>query len=370
MSKKLRVAVLCGGRSAEHEVSINSAKNIITALDKDKYEVVPIGIGRDGRWHLLDSARLLSAASGATIDSLADGAAGVSLPLGRDAAASQIVALSSGKSLGELDVVIPVLHGPYAEDGTVQGLLKLANLPFVGCGVLASAVGMDKDVMKRLLRDAGLPIGKFMCFRAHERSKIDFKEVEKALGMPCFVKPANMGSSVGISKASSEAELAKAVDEAFKYDSKLLIEEAIVGREIEFAVIGNENPVVSAPGEIRAAADHGFYSYDAKYIDDDGAELSIPAAISDAERVIGQKLAKRTYEVLCAEGLSRVDMFLRPDGSYVINEINTFPGFTNISMYPKLFEASGIPQAELLDKLIELAITRFKSERRLLSSPV
>jgi D-alanine-D-alanine ligase len=273
-------------------------------------------------------------------------------------------------------VVFPILHGPYGEDGTVQGLLKLADIPFVGSGVLGSAVGMDKDVMKRLLRDAGIPVGAFLALRSHEPVP-PYRELTEALGSPLFVKPANMGSSVGIGKVHTQEEYLPALRKAFLYDRKIVIEEYIKGRELECAVLGNEEPAASVPGEVIPR--HEFYSYDAKYLDDQGAALVIPANLGEAltERV--RRLAVKTFQVLGGEGLSRVDFFLREAGGnggggedgrqeILVNEINTIPGFTRISMYPKLWEASGLSYTELITRLIELAIDRFRKEQRLASS--
>ncbi|MDR1430489.1 MAG: D-alanine--D-alanine ligase, partial [Spirochaetaceae bacterium] len=251
---------------------------------------------------------------------------------------------------------------PFGEDGTAQGLLKLAGLPFVGAGVLGSAVGMDKDVMKRLLRDGGLPIGKFIVARAHEAFP-DFDKVSSEIGLPFFVKPANMGSSVGVSKVHNRGEYLASLKEAFEYDLKILLEEFIPGREIECSVLGNETPLASLPGEVRAAGE--FYSYDAKYLDENGAALDIPAKIPADKIKEIQNLAVKTFQVLACEGLGRVDFFMKPDGSILVNEINTMPGFTKISMYPKLWEASGLSYTELIDRLIGLAVSRFEKEKKL-----
>jgi D-alanine-D-alanine ligase len=265
-----------------------------------------------------------------------------------------------------VDVVFPILHGTFGEDGTVQGLLKLAGIPFVGAGVLGSAVGMDKDVMKRLLRDAGIPIADFIVYIRSQHKKIDFAAVKSRLGMPVFVKPANLGSSVGVSKADGETDFGIAVGDAFKYDNKIIIEETIAGREIECSVLGNDEPIASLPGEV--IAERGFYSYEAKYIDDTGAELRIPVDLPENTVKQIQTTAVKAYQALCCEGMARVDLFLKDDNEIVINEINTIPGFTNISMYPKLWEVSGIPYSELIDRLIQLAIDRFESEKRLETS--
>ena len=321
---KLRVAVLMGGKSAEHEVSLNSAKNVISSLDGEKYNVVEVKIDKEGNWD---------------------------------------------KSLLEgVDVVFPVLHGPYGEDGSMQGFLKINNLPFVGPGVLGSAVAMDKDVAKRLLRDAGLPIGKFVVILEGAQRAIgsQFEEIKNKLGLPLFIKPANLGSSVGVTKAHNEEEFIKALEEAFAYDTKIIVEEFIKGREIECSVLGNENPKASVPGEI--AASHEFYDYDAKYIDKKGADLKIPADLSNEQVKEAQDLAVKTFQTLCLEGMARIDLFLTDENKFYVNEANTIPGFTNISMYPKLWEASGIGHGELVDRLIQLAMERFKRENSLKSS--
>ncbi len=316
VKKKLKIGVLFGGKSAEHEVSIMSAKNVISALDTKKYEIISIKIPKDGKFDFSE--------------------------------------------LKKVAVVFPVLHGPYGEDGSMQGLLKLSEVPFVGAGVLGSAVGMDKDVMKRLLRDAGIPIGKFVTVRIGD--KLSFAKVKKELGLPMFIKPANMGSSVGVSKVRNEKEFESSIKEAFKYDNKILIEEFIDAREIECAVLGNDFPMASVPGEI--IANQEFYSYDAKYIDE-GSVAEIPAKLDKKTTKKVQELAIRTFQALNCEGMGRVDCFLKKNGEVLVNEINTIPGFTDISMYPKLWEASGIPQTKLLDRLIELAIERFEKEQKL-----
>jgi len=256
-----------------------------------------------------------------------------------------------------MDVIFPVLHGPYGEDGSMQGLLKIFNVPFVGPGVLGSALGMDKDVMKRLFMEAGIPIGKFITLRNGE--KINFTKIKKELGLPIFIKPANMGSSVGISKVKNEKKYIKAVKEAFKFDSKIILEANIAGREIECSVLGNERPMTSIPGEI--IANQEFYSYNAKYIDE-GSVAEIPAKLDKKTTRKVQELAIKVFKVLNCEGMGRVDFFVKKNREVIVNEINTIPGFTKISMYPKLWEASGIPLPKLLDTLILLAIERFERE--------
>ena len=313
---KLKIGVLFGGKSAEHEVSIISAKNIIKALDKEKYQIFPVKIDKNGKFNL--------------------------------------------NTLKKIDVIFPVLHGPFGEDGSMQGLLKILNLPFVGSSVLGSAVSMDKEIMKKLFKEAGIPIGKFIVLKYGE--KITFEKVKKELGMPVFVKPVNMGSSVGISKVKNKKEYDTAIKEAFKFDLKVIIEENIAGREIECSVLGNNNPIASLPGEI--IANQEFYSYDAKYISQESV-AEMPAKLPRATIKKIQELAVKTFKILNCEGMGRVDFFIKKNGQVIVNEINTIPGFTNISMYPKLWEASGLPTGKLLDKLIALAIERFKRESKL-----
>jgi D-alanine-D-alanine ligase len=269
--------------------------------------------------------------------------------------------------VGQIDVIFPVLHGPYGEDGSIQGLFKLANIPFVGPGVLGSAVGMDKDVMKRLFRDSGIPTSDFVAFSNHQKNKISFDAVVKKLGLPLFVKPANLGSSVGISKVKkTKTEFKKAVALAFEYDRKIIVEENIPGREIECSVLGNEKPIASIPGEVISnAANHDFYSYEAKYIDEKGATLEIPAKLSKKMIKAVQDMAIRTFQALCLDGMARVDMFLNAKGNIFVNEVNTIPGFTAISMYPKLWAAVGKSNKQLISDLIALAIKRFKEEQKL-----
>jgi D-alanine-D-alanine ligase len=363
MKKKLRVALLFGGKSAEHEISLISARNIFAAMDKDKYDVVAIGIDKQGRWFVDDDARLLRGAAPAKVEFRATRNAAAVLP---GDTGTPMVRPFAGKPFGAVDVVFPVLHGPFGEDGTVQGLLKLANVAFVGAGVLGSAVGMDKDVMKRLLRDAGIPIGKFLVSQRADRNAISYAKVKRHLGLPLFVKPANMGSSVGISKVSKKTEFRPATKEAFRYDNKIIIEESIAGREIECSVLGNDRPMASLPGEI--IVQHDFYSYDAKYIDDQGARLEIPAKLPRAVVKKVRQIAVRSYQALCCEGMARVDFFVQANGRVLVNEINTIPGFTKISMYPKMWEASGISYPRLIDHLINLALERARRERRLRTS--
>lgn len=363
MKQKLRVGILFGGKSAEHEVSLQSARNVANALDKNKYETVLVGINKAGQWLAPGvSERYLALASNKPTKGPEKSREVVMLaPAGEG-----VLTRDSGVVEGKIDVVFPVLHGPFGEDGTVQGLLKLADVPFVGAGVLGSTVGMDKDVMKRLLRDAGIPTARFIAIHSYE--KWHFADIKKKLGLPLFIKPANLGSSIGISKVQSEKEFKEALKEAFQFDTKVLIEEYIEGREIECSVLGNENPIASVPGELILKSE--YYSFEAKYLDPDAMAPQIPADLpKDVTKKI-QEMAVAAFKALCCEGMGRVDFFLAKDGRIFVNEINTIPGFTNISMYPKMWEASGLPYAKLIDKLIELAIERHAKEKKLKTSRV
>lgn len=334
MANRIKVGLVFGGKSGEHEVSVRSAASIFRALDKDKYEVSLVGINKLGGWSVIKENWL---PQGTEMKQLADGKREIKV------------------ADNHIDVFFPIVHGTYGEDGCLQGMFEIMDKAYIGAGVLGSAIGMDKDVMKRLLRDAGIPTAGFQIVKNGELAKIK--------KYPVFVKPVNMGSSVGISKAHNLDELKHALTEAFEYDTKVIIEEAVVGREIEVSVLGNNDPIASIPGEIKPT--HEFYDYEAKYIDENGAALEIPAKLSQTEIKKIQSLAIKAFKVLECSGMARVDMFLTPTGKVIINEINTLPGFTNISMYPKLWEASGISYSELLDRLIQLAIEKKKEKDRL-----
>jgi len=363
MKSKKNVLIIFGGRSVEHEVSVKSARNVVQALDKTKYKPLLVGITQDGHWLPCDVDRLLSDGNADTVAKLSDGTVTNSdiMPY----TATGALQLKEGSLIDTIDVVFPILHGPMGEDGTIQGLLTLAQLPFVGADVLGSAVGMDKDVAKRLLHEAGLPIVPHQTYHAHQREEISFNAIKNELGLPFFVKPANAGSSVGVSKVRDEANLATALDEAFRYDTKILIEEYIPCREVECAVLGNEDPIASIPGDIVVKAD--FYSYEAKYLDENGAVLSIPTTIPKDLSQKVQELAIRAFKVLCCKGMARVDFFVTDNNRLFINEINTIPGFTSSSMYPKLWEHSGISYTDLISKLLDLALERFEQQKKLSS---
>jgi D-alanine-D-alanine ligase len=361
--RKIRVGIVFGGQSAEHEISILSARNVLAALDTARFEPVLIGIDRSGRWLLQDAQKLLASARDPRLVRIEEGRA-AELPAAFAPAAR---AQSPGAGVTPLDVVFPVLHGTLGEDGAVQGLLEVAGIPYVGAGILGSAVGMDKDVMKRLLRDADIPVTPFQTVR---RDRFDADPAKvcgelASLGFPLFVKPANAGSSVGITKVRRAEDIEAAVRRAFEFDSKVLGESGVDGREIELAVLGGNPPGVSVAGEIVVEHPDGFYSYDAKYIDEKGVRFDLPAHLSAGQLSEAQALALRTFEVLECDGLARVDLFLTPEGRFLVNEINTLPGFTAISMYPKLWALSGISQCELVSRLLDLALERAKQRAQL-----
>lgn len=350
-SSRVRVGILFGGQSAEHEISILSARNVLAALDPARFEPVLIGIDRDGRWLIQDPQRLLASARDPRLVHIQDCAP---IPM------TDLIPSRGADQASGVDVVFPVLHGTLGEDGAMQGLLEVLGVPYVGAGVLGSAIGMDKDVSKRLLRDAGIPVAQFITLRRELFDADPAGALASAgkLGFPLFTKPANAGSSVGVRKVKSPADLEVAIRQAFELDMKVLCEQAVVGREIELAVLGDTPPAVTVAGEIVVSHPDGFYSYDAKYIDESGAKLELPASLTAEQLERAQALALKTFEVLECEGMARVDMFLSPDGQLYLNEINTIPGFTAISMYPKLWELSGVPPRELVSRLIYLALRR------------
>ena len=361
MTKRLRVAVLFGGRSGEHEVSLRSATRVIAALDPARYEIVPVAITKEGRWRTgIESLRLLDEAQ-RTLQPIPD--YGVELLAPSEPTRRALLPVSGGTPLA-VDVMFPVLHGTYGEDGTVQGLLELAGIPYVGAGVLASAAGMDKPTMKALFRDAGLPVCRWIVTRPGvDRADDLASRVQEAFGFPCFVKPANLGSSVGITKVHGPEALAAAVAEAGAYDAKVLIEEAIDAREFECAILGNDAPEASVVGEL--VPSHEFYDYVDKYIDD-GARIVIPADLPPETAEAMRGLAIRAFQTIDCSGLARVDFFLeKPTGRILLNEINTMPGCTNASMFPMLWEASGKPFPAVVDRLIALAIERHAARERL-----
>jgi D-alanine-D-alanine ligase len=336
---RLRVAVVMGGRSSEHEISLASARSVIESLDPARYEAVTVEIGRDGRWALGSGSRAELERDGrSTVETLP-------VPTSR-----------VPETLAGVDVVFPVLHGPFGEDGTVQGLLELADVPYVGAGVTASALCMDKDLFKSVLRDKGIAVTPSVTLL---RSQDEF---ENPFGFPVFVKPARLGSSVGITKARSEDELRAGIELAFQHDEKVLVEEFVSGVEVECSVLGNEQPIASIPGEIEANAD--WYDFSAKY-DEGGMQLVIPPRISEEAISRVQEVSVEAFRVTDCEGMARADCFVRDDGEVLVNELNTIPGFTATSVYAKLFEASGIPYEELLERLVQLALERHERRAKL-----
>ena len=361
---KLRVGIVFGGKSAEHEVSLQSAKNIVEAIDKTRFEVVLLGIDKQGQWHISDAQNyLLNAHDPAHIALRPSDITLAHIP---GKAHQQMINAASGQPLDAIDVIFPIVHGTLGEDGSLQGMLRMANLPFVGSDVLGSAACMDKDVTKRLLRDAGLSIAPFVTLTRRTRDNFSFDEIKAKLGLPLFVKPANQGSSVGVSKVNSAEQYQQAVALAFEFDHKVVVEQGIKGREIECAVLGNDDPQASTCGEIVLNSE--FYAYDTKYIDDNGAKVVVPAAISAEVNNKIRHVAIEAYQTLGCSGMARVDVFLTENNEVVINEINTLPGFTNISMYPKLWQASGLDYTSLITRLIELALERHQADKALKTS--
>ncbi|WP_162096084.1 D-alanine--D-alanine ligase [Pseudomonas chlororaphis] len=358
---KLRVGIIFGGRSAEHEVSLQSARNIVDALDRERFEPVLIGIDKNGHWHLNDTSNFLINQENPALIALNQSNRELAVVPGK--ASQQLLETSNQELLGHVDVIFPIVHGTLGEDGCLQGLLRMADLPFVGSDVLGSAVCMDKDISKRLLRDAGLVVTPFITLNRATAARTDFAQAQSKLGLPMFVKPANQGSSVGVSKVTSEAQYHAAIELALGFDEKVLVESAVSGREIECAVLGNDQPIASGCGEIVVGS--GFYSYDSKYIDDQAAQVVVPADLSEevSERI--RALAVEAFQVLGCSGLARVDVFLTQGGEVLINEINSLPGFTRISMYPKLWQAAGMTYSELVSRLIELALERHAARQAL-----
>lgn len=356
--KKLRVGVLFGGRSGEHEVSLASAASVIRALDPEKYEAVPIGISKDGRW-------LAGTRANQMLPEVLKKGERVSLPPDPTAGALMPISQGAGRPSIAVDVVFPVLHGTFGEDGTVQGLLELAGLPYVGAGVLGSAVGMDKDVQKRLFEQAGLPIVPFVAIRRseweHDRAGV-LARIKKKLKFPVFVKPATLGSSVGMSRVKNASELPAAMDMAAEFALKIIVERGVNAREIEVSVLGNDDVKASIPGEI--VPHREYYDYAAKYLEQ-GTRLEIPAKLSKQQIAKFQELAVKSFQVIDGAGLARCDFFLEKKTNRIfVNELNTIPGFTAISMYPKLWEASGLPYSKLIDRLIELAFELHREKAR------
>ncbi|QND55687.1 D-alanine--D-alanine ligase family protein [Mesorhizobium huakuii] len=353
MKDRIRVAILYGGRSAEHDVSRLSAANVLKAIDRTRYEVVPIAITRDGRWLLQPSSEVGGDGAAASVSE--DGTEVALLPGGK----GRLVAVSNRATQPDpVDVIFPVLHGPFGEDGSVQGYAEVADVAYVGCGILASAAAMDKDVAKRLLREAGLTVARSVT--VHRGNVGSFQEIAGVLGLPFFAKPARQGSSFGVSKVNDRDGFEQAVETALRFDSKALIEEFVEGREIECSVLerADGSLTVSLPGEIIPAGKHGFYTYEAKYLDADGALVKVPADVPADVVARTAEMAAQAFRALGCEAMARVDFFLRADGSLLVNEVNTLPGFTDISMYAKALAAIGIGYSQVIDVLIEHALAR------------
>lgn len=366
MSKKINVAIVCGGKSAEHEISLISAKFILDNINRKKFDVQTIGIDRKGRWFLYKNEKYLSGGTDPKKVKLKkDGIQLSVIPTDRG---SRLFAIAKPRiKIKTPDIFFPVLHGPFGEDGTIQGLFDILGLPYVGASVLGSAVCMDKDVSKRLLKAAGIPVTNFLAVKKayyNELKSHILKFVRNTFIPPIFIKPANTGSSVGISMVKHKKNIEAAINRAFRFDTKILIEQGIIGREIECAVLGNDNPQASLIGEI--IPKDKFYSYKAKYIDQDGAKLIAPAKLKPGLVKKIQKLAISAYKVLCCEGMARVDMFIhKKTGRILLNELNTIPGFTSISMYPKLWSLTNISYPKLIEKLILLAIKRHREKEKI-----
>ncbi len=333
----MKIGVIFGGKSAEHEVSILSARSVINVIDKNKFEIIPIGITRDGLWCHCDN----------------------DLNFGK--CVTFLEACSS--ILSKIDIAFPVLHGPFGEDGTIQGFFEIASIPYVGAGVLGSAIGLDKDVTKRLLVESGILVAEYLVFDKPP----NYKDVTNYLGSPCIIKSSNMGSSICLTKAWNEIEFYEGVELAFEYDKKIIIEKNICGRELECSILGLRDPIASLPGEI-AIKDGGMYTYEAKYLNEEMVELIIPAILSKAKVAEVQSLALKTFKILCCDGMARVDFFMDYEEKLYVNEINTIPGFTEMSMYPKLWQISGISYTRLIEHLIEIAIKRFQQSLGLKNS--
>lgn len=353
---KLKIGLVFGGKSPEHEVSVISARNIYNAIDKNKFDVTLFGISQKGQWFLEQDENLQD-------NACVVGKNGIQLAVVFGNKTNKIIRLDNQEFLQDIDAFFPITHGPNGEDGTLQGIFLQLDIPFVGPSVLGSAVAMDKDFTKRILRDAGIGHAKGITFYKHEADSISYVETVKELGTTLFVKPCNMGSSVGVSRATNEAEFTNAVNEAFKFDNKILIEQAVIGRELECAVLGNEIIEASTVGEI--VMQKGFYDFENKY-KNDNAIITIPAEnLSDAQLEKIKTTARKAYQALGLEGMSRIDVFLTENDEVIINEPNTLPGFTSISMYPKLWEKSGLNYADLIEKLIHLAIERHQRDTSL-----
>lgn len=361
---KICIGVIFGGRSAEHGVSLQSAQNIVDSIDKEKFDVMLLGIDEQGLWHVFNSGDYLLHGDNLALIALNSSKSDVaSLP---GCQQHQLIQTDHSDALFRIDVIFPIVHGTLGEDGSLQGLLRMANIPYVGSSVLGSAISMDKDIAKRLLRDAGLEVVPSLTLTRSQRSRIHFDQVSAILGIPLFIKPANQGSSVGVSKVINQESFEQALMLAFRFDHKVLVETAITGRELECAVLGNDEPKASLCGEVILSKN--FYSYQTKYINETDVQIVVPADISEVASDNIRAIALRAFQALNCAGMARVDVFLTLNGKVLVNEVNTLPGFTNTSMYPKLWQASGLSYSELITRLIELALARYRQDQALASS--
>ncbi|MEZ4911615.1 MAG: D-alanine--D-alanine ligase family protein [Saprospiraceae bacterium] len=358
--KHLNVLVIIGGQSPEHQISLISGKNIIENLDREKYKVKIVGIQPNGKWKYYGESKFLKNAGNPDKIKLTNSK--IEVCIVQKNTGHHLINVKNGKKIAKIDVVFPVLHGRNGEDGTIQGYFRMIGIPFVGTDVAASAIGMDKDISKRLWRDAGIPIAKYVVLDHSNKENETYTSLSKKLGKVMFIKPANTGSAVGVNKVTNENEFLHAVENAFLYDRKILAEEAIDCIEVECAVLGYRDVQASILGSLKATQE--FYTYDAKYLDEDGAKFEIPAKIPIKLRNELRRTAVKAFQAIGGEGLSRVDFFLKNDNTFVLNEINTMPGFTSISMYPKLWAATDLPIRDLLDKLILLSIERFLDQEQ------
>ena len=353
------LVVLFGGESSEHEVSLQSASNIFNAVDRTKYRPTLLGITKEGKWMVNENypSQQVNLATQNYFEEACE------VMIWNKGGKTEVFTMAGGRTLFEIDVIFPIIHGSFGEDGTLQGILRGFKIPFVGPDILGTAICMDKDVTKRVLRESGIRVADGLVVSKHEQSHLSFDSIASEFGLPLFVKPANAGSSVGVSKVIDIESFDKAIQEGFRFDSKILIEKAIVGKEVECAVLGNEYPQASVLGEIIPIVD--FYSYEAKYLSETGALLRIPAEVSvDISKAI-QETAIKAFQVTGCEGMARVDFFLQENGDFILNEINTLPGFTKISMYPQMWEQSGVSYSDLISKLVELALARDLRNRSL-----
>ncbi|MCG3420304.1 D-alanine--D-alanine ligase [Oceanobacillus jordanicus] len=362
--KKINVGIIYGGKSVEHEVSLQSANSIVKAINRDKFEPILIGVDKKGKWHLNNEASYLFNPENIEQVELNKSKDHVAILPGE--MKNQLILTKYGSPLKQLDVIFPVVHGTLGEDGSIQGLLKIANLPYVGSDVLGSAICMDKDIAKRLMQGVGINVAKWQSFTISQRDKIHYEELATYLGRSMFIKPANLGSSVGVSNVSTKEEFENAINMVFEYDHKIIIEETIIGREINFALLGNENPLVSLPGEV--LINNGLYSYKSKYMNEDDTKFGIPAKLNESKIDEMQRVALKAFETLQCEGLARVDFFLTDDGCFYVNEVNTLPSFAKTSIYPRLWEASGLDYSDLINHLINLAIKRYNRQQKFKST--